>query len=297
MVAMTATLSTEIAPPPIRGAIGALSVLFIQIASVMSSGISWATYYMNSSAAYRIPLGIQNFFPLLIAVGLTYVRDSPTSYLIKGDDAMAETSLRRVRQGYDNEEIVKEMISLKWQATLREEDKEVSWADIFQGTNLRRTMLSMFVGVANTISGSIFASSYATIFLGMVGSANPFLLVFALNILALGGSIIGLILVDIIGRRVMALTAFSSLFTIDIILGCLGFADANHPPVTKSIAAFSLIFAFFCSTFIGPLTWLNVAEFPTARLRNNTTAFAFFSISVSSLAVNYIIPYITNADE
>src|ERR1700712_1801051 len=81
MVSMTATLSTEIAPPSIRGAIGALSVLFIQLGSVITSGISWGTFNMKTSAAFRIPLGLQNLFPLLIAVGLVYVKDSPTAYL------------------------------------------------------------------------------------------------------------------------------------------------------------------------------------------------------------------------
>ncbi|CAM1509692.1 Fc.00g000270.m01.CDS01 [Cosmosporella sp. VM-42] len=297
MVAMTATLSTEIAPPPIRGAIGALSVLFIQTAAVMTSGISWATYYMGSSAAYRIPLGLQNLFPLLIAVGILYVRDSPTSYLIKGEDAKAEESLRRVRQGYSEEQIVKEMESLKWQASLRKADKEVGWTEIFKGPNRRRTILSMFVGVTSNVSGGIFATGYATIFLQMVGSSDPFLLVFALNIIALGGSIIGLVLVDIIGRRAMILIALTSIFITDAVIGTLGFADAKNPAVIKAIAAFSLIFAFFNATFLGPLAWLNAAEFPTARFRNITTAFTFFMFSVTSLAVNYIVPYIANAGE
>lgn len=297
MVAMSATLTAEIAPPSIRGAVGALSVMFIQIAAVMTSGISWGTYYSKSSAAYRIPLGLQNIFPLLIAVGILYVRDSPTSFLIKGDDAKAEESLRRVRQGYNDEDILKEMETLKWQAVLRAAESEVKWTEIFKGPNLRRTILSMAMGVANNLSGSIFASSYATIFLSEIGSGDPFLLTFALNIIALGGSVIGLILVDIIGRRTMVLIAFSSLFIIDIIIGGLGFADASNQSVVKAIAAFCLIFAFFNATFVGPVTWVSASEFPTARLRNISTAFTFFWFSVTSLATNYIIPYITDADE
>lgn len=297
MVAMTATLSTEIAPPSIRGAIGALSVLFIQTGSVLTSGISWGTFKMTSSAAYRIPLGLQNFFPLCLAVGILYVMDSPTSYLIQGDDDMAEKSLRRVRQGYTEDEIAKEMQTLKWQASLRKADNQVDWIEIFKGPNLRRTFLAMFVGVVNNLSGSIFATSYATIFLQMVGSTNPFLLVFILNIIALVGSLTGLILVDIIGRRAMVLIAFGSTFAIDLAIGCLAFGDQTSPVIIKAIAAFSMIFAFFSATFMGPVTWLNAAEFPTARLRNLTTAFTFFMFSVTSLAVNYIIPYITNADQ
>ena len=297
MVAMSATLSTEIAPPSIRGAIGALSVVFVQFASVITSGISWGTNYMKNSAAYRIPLGLQNLFPLLIAVGLLYVRDSPTSFLIQGDDSSAEESLRRFRQGCNDEDVAKEMQTLKWQATLRKAEEQVKWIDIFRKSNRRRTLLSMIMGVSSQFSGYSLTASYATIFLSEVGSSNPFLLVFGLNILAFGGSVVGIILVDIIGRRAMALTAFASLLTIDIIIGGLGFADATKPIVVKLIAAFSLMFAFFNAALVGPLNFLNAAEFPTARLRNVTTAFTMLMFSVSSLAMNYIVPYITDADE
>lgn len=224
MVAMTATLSTEIAPPSIRGAIGALSVLFMQTASVLTSGIAGGTHSMASSAAYRIPLGLQNFFPLVIAVGILYARDSPTSYLIKGYDAGAEESLRRVRQGYTEDDILTEMEVLKQQTMLRKSESNIKWTDLVKGPNMRRTLLSMAIGVSNNLSGSVFATSYATIFLEEVGSGNSFLLTFALNIIALGASMLGLVLVDIIGRRRMALTGYSTIFVVDALIGGLGFA-------------------------------------------------------------------------
>ena len=297
MVAMTATLSTEIAPAAFRGAIGALSVLFIQLGAVITSGVAWGTNAMSSSAAYRIPLGLQNFFPLVIAVGILYVNDSPTSFLIKGDNEGAEQSLRGVRQGYSEEDIAEEMENLKSQAVLKEAEADVKWMDLFKGPNLRRTLLSMAVGVSNNLSGSVFATAYATIFLKQIGSENSFLLAFALNIIALGGSMIGLVLVDIVGRRSMLLTAYSTIFVIDLIIGSLGFAVDKNPVAIKTIAAFCLIFSFFNSMLFGPLVYLNAAEFSTARLRNLSTAFAFFWFSVTSLATAYIIPYITDADE
>ena len=297
MVAMTATLSTEIAPPAIRGAIGALSILFIQLGAVITSGIAWGTNTMAHSAAYRIPLGLQNLFPLIIAVGVLYVKDSPTSYLIKGDNAGAEQSLRRVRQGYSDDDILREMESLKSQTVLKKTEADVKWTDVFKRPNLRRTILSMAVGISNNLSGSVFATAYATIFLKQIGSENSFLLTFALNIIALGGSMLGLFLVDTIGRRTMALTAYSTLFAINVIIGGLGFAIDSNQMAIKTIAAFLLIFSFFNAMLIGPLVYLNAAEFSTARLRNVSTAFAFFWFSVTSLATIYIIPFITDADE
>ena len=228
---------------------------------------------------------------------MLYVMDSPTSYLINGDDANAEKSLRLVRRGYNEEELAKEMETLKWQDQLRKAESKVKWTEIFKGVNRRRTLLAAYLGVVQQLSGSIFASSYATVFLSEVGSSNPYLLVFALSILALGGAVTGIVLVDIIGRRPLLLASFSIIFIIDAIIGGLGFADPTSQSAIKGIAAFCLMFAFVFAVGMSPLTWLNAAELPTARLRNVTNAFVLLCISLSSLATTYVIPYITDADE
>ena len=293
---MATTLQMEIAPPSIRGAIGALSAISIQLASILSSGIALGTHANPTSLSYRVPLGLQNIWPLLMAVCMLYVKDSPTSFLIQGDDVNAETSLRLVRQGYTEEELAKEMQTLKWQDQLRKADKEVKWTDAAKGINLRRTLLSTFVGVISPLSGSILITNYATVFLTEVGSASPYLLVFGLNILAFGGAVAGLVLMDIVGRRTLLLASFSSILAIDLIVGGLGFAAATDKPAVKAIAAFFLLFSFVAAAGLSPLTWLNAAELPTSRLRNVTNGFALLSISLCSLTVSYVIPYLTDAD-
>lgn len=227
---------------------------------------------------------------------MTYVVDSPTSFLIKGEEDKAQQSLERVRQGYTPEEIASELESLKWQESLRESDKEVPWLDLFRGVNRRRTFLATYIQVFDLLSGLVFATFYATVFLTQVGSGSPFELVFALDVLAIGGALLGLVLIDLVGRRVLALTTFTILFVIDVVIGVLGFADPTNESVIKSISAFLLMFGFFCAAGFSPLTVLSAAEFPTARLRNRTNAFALMSGALTSLAVIYVLPYIANPD-
>lgn len=222
--------------------------------------------------------------------------DSPTSYLINGDDTHAEESLRLVRGGYTELELQQEMDILKRQAHLRKEEVEVKWHEIFTGVDLRRTMLATFLGIIQNFSGGVFSTNYATIFLNAVGTADPFLLVFGLNILILGGSIVGILLVDSIGRRPLLLLSFLSLGIIDLIIGCLGFADTTNDGVVQAIAGFSLLFGFVLAVGISPLTWLIAAEMPTARLRNVSNAWVLLCISLSNLAVNYVMPFIANED-
>jgi hypothetical protein len=296
-LSMTSCFSNEIAPAPVRGAIVGLSIVLIDTASVVTSGINWGTHDNPTSFAYRLPLGLQCLWPLLIAAGLFFVVDSPTYFLIKGDEPRAYESLRKVRQGYTDDEIELEMQNLKYQDSLRTAETEGSWFDLFRGTNLRRTMLALSVGNFQQLSGIAFATNYATIFLTEIGSSNPYLLVLGLNILGLGGAVCGLFVVDWMGRRSLALSTFTILFVIDIVIGGVAFADQTNPIVAKVTAAFCLMFAFFYAAGFGPLTYIISSEMPTATLRNKSGAFTFMSIFIFNLVVTFVLPYIADADE
>ncbi|KAF2479701.1 general substrate transporter [Neohortaea acidophila] len=293
LVGMAITFQNELSPPSLKGLLGGVSVVSIQSAAVIASGINWGTHSIPTSLAWRLPIGLQNVFPIIIATCTFFVMESPTALLIKGDDVRAEESLRRVRQGYSEEEIADEMARLKMQKSLRAAEKEISWLDLFRGTNLRRTILATYAGMMISLSGLIYATNYATVFLEQVGETSPYMLVFILNILTFAGAITGGALVDVIGRRRLALSSYTMILIIDCTIGGLGFAKLTSPSVAKAIAAFNLMFGFFVAVGFNVLTYINTAEMPTARLRNKTNAFALLCNSLTSLTVTYVFPYIS----
>lgn len=245
LLAISVAFLNEIAPPAIRGTLGALGIVSVNLGGMVSAGVSLGTWKLTSSAAYRVPIGLQIMWPFIIALGVAYTMESPTSFLIHGDDARAELSLRKVRRGHSEQEIAVEMASLKAQQSLREADKEISWTWLFKGTNLRRTLLAAYVGNVQVLTGLFYSTSYATIFLTQVGSADPFLLVFGLSILSFGGAIAGLLVVDWMGRRTLALTSAAVILVIDLVIGVMGCLDLTVPAIGKTLAAFFLLFGFF----------------------------------------------------
>jgi SP family sugar:H+ symporter-like MFS transporter len=275
-----------------------LSIVVINSAAVVSSCINQGTKNLSGTSSYRIPLGLQLIWPLIIACGLYFVPDSPTYYLIKGRDGLAEKSLRAVRGGYTDTEIRAELDALRAQKVLRQEEDEVKWTEAFHGSNLRRTLLALSIANFQQLSGIAYATNYATIFLQQVGGGqDPFVLVIGLSILSLCGATVGLLLVDKIGRRTLALSTFTAIFIIDLVIGCLGFADTTKGmAVPKAIAAFSLMFGFFFAAGFGPLTYVVASEMPTARLRNKTNSISFLVLCIFSTAVVYALPYISQAN-
>lgn len=293
---MAITLSAELAVPSIRGAIMTLSSVTIGIAGVIASGVNYGTYAIQSSLAWRLPMGLQLIGPCLIIVAVFFVMESPTFYLIKSDDERAKESLRKVRQGYTDAEIETELENMRHQNALRATEQTVSMLDIFRGANLRRTILSSSFVIITQLSGLAFATTYAAIFFVQIGNTNAFLMVLALSILEWGGACTGQVLIEVLGRRRQALFATSVLFVLDLAVGGLGFAPATNKEATTAIAALCLVFGFFIAATMSPLQWCAVAEFPTARLRNTTTAYALLNSNLATLAISYVLPYITNAD-
>ncbi|KAH7347300.1 general substrate transporter [Plectosphaerella cucumerina] len=292
------TFMAEISPENIRGAIVGLSIVLINVAVVVASGINWAMSSQTSPLSFRLPLGLGILWPALLFVALLFVDDSPTFYLTKSRDADALRSLYSLRTGYPKSAIEAEFASLKSQHSLRENESQVPWTDIFRGTNLRRTLISLSIGNMQQLSGIAFATNYATIFLATVsGGVSPFLLTLVGAVLALSGAITGLFLVDLIGRRPLALATFTIIFAIDLTVGVLGFFDyTNKINVSRAIASLCMLFSFFFAAGFGPLNYVVSSEIPTARLRNKTSSCSFLTVAIFSTIVNYVLPYIAQPD-
>ncbi|KAM0077272.1 hypothetical protein ACKRZS_010576 [Fusarium odoratissimum] len=253
-IVLGSTYMAEIAPENVRGAIVGTSIVLINTAAIVASGVNWSM--------------------------------------------STEMSLRSVRSGYPEAEILAEFAALKAQASIREDDSKVPWIDIFRGTNLRRSLLAMSIGNMQQLSGIAFATNYATIFLATVsGNVSPFLLTMVGAILAFAGAVTGIYLVDRVGRRTLALSTFTVVFCIDLVVGVLGFMDyTGNPSIAKAIASMCMLFSFFFAAGFGPLTYVVSAEIPTARLRNKTSSFSFLTLAAFSTVVIYVLPYISQPD-
>ncbi|KAK0390699.1 hypothetical protein NLU13_0202 [Sarocladium strictum] len=297
-IVLGSTYMAEIAPENVRGAIVGTSIVLINTAAIVASGVNWAMSTETGPISFRLPLGLGILFPVVLFFGLFFVDDSPTWYLTKSRDTDALQSLRSVRSGYPEAEIQAEFAALKAQASIREDDSKIPWIDIFRGTNLRRTLLAMSIGNMQQLSGIAFATNYATIFLATVsGDVSPFLLTMVGAILAFLGAVTGIYLVDRIGRRTLALSTFIMVFCIDLVVGILGFFDyATNHSIAKAIASMCMLFSFFFAAGFGPLTYVVSSEMPTARLRNKTSSFSFLTLAAFSTVVIYVLPYISQPD-
>lgn len=144
-------------------------------------------------------MGLLFIVPVILAVGITWIPESPRWLLIKGRDTDAWNSLVLLRQGAFSEEAIKaEFDEIK--ATIDITSEQGRFMDMFRGGNLRRTLIVIGVNVFLQLTGQNFVNNYGTIFIKSIGTINPF----AMNSINVGINIFMVLvtqaLTDITGR-------------------------------------------------------------------------------------------------
>ena len=184
--------------------------------------------------------------------------------MVKGKEEQAERSLRRLRNSNINElEFQAELNEIR-QSTREqlEQNKKAMFIEMWRGTNLRRTLLSIAVvcfhcangmlydmpswtSSANKSVGSSWVNIYTTYFLEIAGVSNPFGFSIMITCMGLLGVLASVFFVRLIDRRVIMLVG---------VLACgftqLGNAIAwtvapNSEAAANAVTAFIAIFTFF----------------------------------------------------
>lgn len=87
----------EAAPAHLRGVMVALTTEWTLIGSIISAVILNETNTRLDSSSYQIPLGILLILPVVLAVGLFFVPESPRYLIVRGKMDEARRSLETIR--------------------------------------------------------------------------------------------------------------------------------------------------------------------------------------------------------
>lgn len=173
----------------------------------------------------------------------------------------------------------------------KEMSSGTSYFDCFKGYDLRRTEITCFAWLVQTICGSTFMG-YSTTFYQAAGlSGNgPFNLSIGQYALGACGTFLSWFLMSYIGRRKIYLFGAIALCTLLIIIGALG-SRADDTGAQWAIGSMLLIFTFVYDFSVGPVCYSIVAEIPSTRLKAKTIVLSRNLYNVGGIVVNVITNY------
>ncbi|KAL1860694.1 hypothetical protein Daus18300_009037 [Diaporthe australafricana] len=311
---------SEICPRKVRGALVAGYQFCITIGLLLAACVVYGSQHYEDTRAYRIPIGIQFPWGVILGTGLLFLPDSPRYFVKRGRLDRATDALSRLRgQPADSEYIQVELAEI---VANEEYERQLipnttwfgSWANCFKGSlwtgksNLRRTILGTSLQMMQQWTGVNFIFYYSTPFLKSTGAiSNTFLISLIFTLVNVCSTPISFWTVERFGRRpILIIGAFGMLvcqFLVAIIGVTVGFNHTHPDPndATASIAdnipavnaqiAFIAIFIFFFASTWGPGAWILIGEIFPLPIRSRGVALSTASNWLWNTIIAVITPY------
>lgn len=147
----------EVAPAHLRGITFAVYQCQLSIGSITGAAVDFGTKDIDGRQAYQIPLAVFFAAPLIQSIAMIFFPETPRWLMVHGKEEKAERSLRKLRNSNINElEFQAELNEIR-QSTREqlEQNKKALFLEMWRGTNLRRTLLSIAVVCFHCANGTL----------------------------------------------------------------------------------------------------------------------------------------------
>lgn len=320
---------SEICPKKVRGALVAGYQFCITVGLLLASCVNYAVRSRTDQSEYRIPIGIQFAWGVILGGGLMFLPDSPRYFVKRGRVEQARDALSRLRgQPGESEYVEAELAEI---VANEEYERSIipatgwagSWANCFSGSvfksnsNLRKTILGTSLQMMQQWTGVNFIFYYSTPFLASTGAiSNTFLISLIFTLVNVCSTPISFYTVEKFGRRPLliwgALGMLICQFLVAIIGVTVGFnhtynipnpdggdplTRANNVPAVNAQIAFIAIFIFFFASTWGPGAWILIGEIFPLPIRSRGVALSTASNWLWNTIIAVITPYMVATDE
>ena len=288
------TRQAECSPASTRGALVTFFTWFVDFGALIASCIVYSTHAWTGESAYKLVMGIQMVFPVLIIAALPFIPETPRYLCMKGQREDALKVMKTLRKDDETAEI--EIAEIE--TSLEKHIEKGTWLDLVRGTNLRRTIIAITIPTIEAWQGQSFMGNYLIVFLISLGAKNQYLLSTMLQLVLLLSVTLTFWMSDQIGRRPLLLFGSATMWITFFITSAASGHDTTHTSDSRKQVAVGMLFIWaisYASTY-QTVGYLAPAEIPTTRLRSKTSGIAYFFQQCGGLIVTFAAPYMQDAN-
>lgn len=210
LIAVAGIYGAECVAAHKRGVLLTLYSLGLGCGTASAGAVCLGSSTYKSNLSWQIPIICQIPLSLILGFGVYFFPESPRWLLIKGREQEAKRSFAwYYAKSVDHPDILLQVQDVERHIEMeRLYGSTTSWADIYKGTNFRRTLISGLIMVGLAITGSKFVIPYGAVFLAQVGVKNAFLNNFIIACCILAGTFFGPWIIERGGRRLTMLVGY-----------------------------------------------------------------------------------------
>jgi len=287
----------EAAPAYLRGPIVGMVTFQTSFGALIGILVDNYTQTSIKRVSYQIPLAVMFAIPVTMSIGLLFLPETPRFYVTRGQDEKAAASIRKLRGVTDEARIREDVLAMKtaWEAEI-EMHASVRFKDAFVGADLRRTLLTVSAGVAQTATGIIFLSAFSVYFYIQADIGSAFVWVMVGLAIALTGNMAAFPASRFINRRYLLIGCSCLNSGMMIAMGiAYTVSSPGSVPAGKALVGLSIVFTWLYGLGQGPVLWAIQAEIPSQRLRSQTIGLAQTVNYFFGWLCAYCTPYFINS--
>ncbi|KAK0648981.1 general substrate transporter [Cercophora newfieldiana] len=301
---------SEIAPRKVRGAIVSGYQFCICLGLLLASCVNYGTQERTDTSSYRIPIGLQMLWALILGGGLFFLPESPRFFVKKGKLDLAATALASLRDqpvesSYIQDELAEIIANNEHEmAAVPQGSYFNAWANCFKGSlwdtssYLRRTVLGTSMQMMQQWTGVNFVFYFGTTFFMQLGTIdNPFLISMITTLVNVCTTPISFWTMERAGRRALLIWGALGMCICQFIVAIIGTVRPEDPNAVKTMIAFICIYIAFFATTWGPGAWVVIGEIFPLPMRAKGVALSTASNWLWNCIIAVITPYMVDEDK
>ncbi|ORY13403.1 high affinity glucose transporter [Clohesyomyces aquaticus] len=302
---------SELAPPSKRGRVVGAQQWAITWGILIMFYISYGCSYINGTAAFRVPWGLQMIPAIGLFIGLLFLPESPR-WLAKHDrwdEAHGVLALVHAKGDRNASFVLLELSEIREMVEFERQNADVSFLELVKPKMINRLHVGVFTQIWSQLTGMNVMMYYITYVFGMAGlSGNTNLVASSIQyVINVFMTIFALIYIDRWGRRapliIGALLMATWMYANAGLMATYGSpappGGVDHvveeswqisgAPAKAVIACTYLFVASFAPTW-GPVSWIYPPELFPLRVRGKAVAITTCSNWIFNFALSYFVP-------
>ncbi|CUM57307.1 unnamed protein product [Debaryomyces fabryi] len=288
----------EASPKWVRGSVVYTYQWAITWGLLIASAICQGAKNMLNSGSYRIPVGIQFLWALILSIGMLFLPESPRFHVQKDNIQEALKCLARLRKvPTDDPELIEELVEIKANYDYELSFGKATYIDCFRSGGGRNKQLTrMFTGIGvqafQQSSGINFIFYYGVNFFASSGVNNYYLMSFITYAVNTLFTIPGIILIEVIGRRKLLLFGGIGMAVSNFIIAIVGVSMSDEAISSLICVSFSCVFiAFFASSW-GGAVWALTSDIYGIGIRQKAISLTAATNWLVNFTFAFITPYL-----
>ena len=242
---------------------------------------------MKSNAAWMIPLGLFYLAPTIVACSIWFFPESPRWLVLNDRLEEGKKALHAIRHGkFTEEEIDSEFSETVNSIQAQRNLPKASYTEIFQGTNLRRTLIICTMNFFLAGTGTNFANSFGAYYIQQMDYVNPFTVTLCSTIGVAIISLITMLAIDRMGRRFFPIAGAALQTCALFIMGALGTVKPPTHPTQAGVISMMQLCILAYSAAWAPAVHIISVELVNTRLRDYT----YRTANVLQVLIQYVEP-------